>query len=567
MLQKIKIGLRLALTFGVLVLLLLSVATFALVRLHSADTITSRLVDEQLMRLGATQDLANDANNLEATFNSSVLASGQKVDKAKLESLAKKVIQNGENFNSRINQLATKVSHVENLRVAQRDFFVSVKTISGFIATDDIAEAMNELLGKFEDTKQTYLQSLVQFRTAENQVAIELRDDLIQANARATRSMIVIVVLAILIAVVLGVLVTRSITRPLASAIHAAQDIAQGNLTAEFSVSGNDEVAHLSGALTDMMHRLAHMVMEIRANADSLKAASEALAQGHSALARRSEQQAATLEETASSIEVLGETINRNTHRAQDARSLTIAASDIATKGNEATVKVTHTMDAIKSSANEVAEIVSVIDSISFQTNLLALNAAVEAARAGEQGRGFAVVASEVRLLAQRSADAAKEIKTLINAAVSSVEAGSALVDEAGVTIQKNLYSSRKVVEIMAEIAQSTAEQNEEIGQVNGAVAEIDAALQQNNQLVKEATDMAMGLQDQASFLVALVSRFQITGDHQRAVPKPPVVATLVAHSRSISKPRESQLRPFEANAPSPIYTKKATDAGEWAEF
>ncbi|CAA2104506.1 methyl-accepting chemotaxis protein [Variovorax paradoxus] len=303
---------------------------------------------------------------------------------------------------------------------------------------------------------------------------------------------------------------TRSITRPLGQAVSVAQQVASGDLTARIEVTDTSEAGMLMGALRSMNDELAKVVGQVRAGTDSIATASGQIASGNRDLSSRTEEQASSLEQTAASMQELTSTVKQNADNARLANQLAGSASLVASRGGEVVEQVVEKMASINASSKKVVEIISVIDGISFQTNILALNAAVEAARAGEQGRGFAVVASEVRSLAQRSAAAAKEIKTLIGDSVGEVDAGSALVNEAGKTMEEIVGSVRRVTDIMAEITAASQEQSAGIEQVNDAIKQMDRTTQQNAALVEEASAAAQSMNDQAAGLVHAVSMFKL---------------------------------------------------------
>ena len=320
---------------------------------------------------------------------------------------------------------------------------------------------------------------------------------------------------AILTVVLLAVavLITRSISQPLQQALAIAKTVASGDLTSEIPIdrrTARNETGQLLKALKDMNDSLLKVVGEVRGSTHTIGTASSQIAAGNLDLSSRTEQQAAALEETASAMEELTATVKQNADNARQANQLAVSASGVAIKGGTVVSQVVDTMESINESAKKIADIISVIDGIAFQTNILALNAAVEAARAGEQGRGFAVVAAEVRSLAQRSAAAAREIKTLIGDSVDKVDAGSKLVGEAGLTMGEIVDSVKRVTDIMAEIMAASQEQSIGIEHVNRAIGQMDQGTQQNAALVQEATASAGSLQHQAGHLMDVVSVFKL---------------------------------------------------------
>ncbi|MDN3923311.1 methyl-accepting chemotaxis protein [Roseateles violae] len=315
---------------------------------------------------------------------------------------------------------------------------------------------------------------------------------------------------ALLAAVAMGWALSNAITRPLERAVHLAEAVAAGDLSSDIEVSGKDETGQLLAALKRMNESLVSMVSQVRQSADGIATASEQIATGNQDLSSRTEQQASALQETAASMQQMTSTVQQTADSSRQANQLANSAVDVAGRGGEVVQRVVNTMGEITDSSRKISDIIGVIDGIAFQTNILALNAAVEAARAGEQGRGFAVVAGEVRSLAQRSAQAAREIKGLITNSVEKVEAGSQLVGEAGSTMGDIVTQVRRMTDLMAEINASTSEQSSGIGQVNQAVASIDQGTQQNAALVEESAAAAESLKQQAAGLLQLISRFKL---------------------------------------------------------
>jgi len=307
-------------------------------------------------------------------------------------------------------------------------------------------------------------------------------------------------------------LVRREVSAPLAELTRAVTSVAQGDLTQAFRSGRRDEIGRLVQEVESMRTRFVTLMRELRTAADSINTASIEIASGNQDLSARTEQTASNLEETAASMEQFTSTVRQSADAARQANQLAASASAIAVRGGEVVGQVVTTMDEINHSSKKISDIIGVIDGIAFQTNILALNAAVEAARAGEQGRGFAVVAGEVRNLAQRSAEAAKEIKALIGASVERVEVGSRLVAEAGHTIGEIVANADKVSAFIAEITTAATEQSNGIGQVNTAVNQLDQMTQQNAALVEESAAAAASLKDQATRLAEVVQVFRLSG-------------------------------------------------------
>jgi methyl-accepting chemotaxis protein len=327
--------------------------------------------------------------------------------------------------------------------------------------------------------------------------------------------LIVLVVPTLIIGAFAARYIALSITVPIADAVRIAEMVAAGDLTGEIEVTSADETGRLLRALRDMNANLMKIVSEVRSGTDAIATTSTQITAGNCDLSARTEHQASSLEETASSMEELTSTVKQNADSAWQANRLASNTSTIAIKGGELVAQVVDTMDAIDASSKKIVDIIAVIDGIAFQTNILALNAAVEAARAGKQGRGFAVVAGEVRTLAQRSADAAKEIKVLIENSVANVNAGTALVAQAGSTISEVVAGVSRVTAIMSEIADASREQSAGIEQVNLAIGQMDQVTQQNAALVEEAAASAGALNDQARHLSQVVGAFK-TVESQR---------------------------------------------------
>jgi methyl-accepting chemotaxis protein len=368
-------------------------------------------------------------------------------------------------------------------------------------------------------------------------------------SAASVRAIALGTVFALVIGILASIWITRSITRPLNTGLAFANQVAAGDLTATIEVTSNDEFGRLLGALKAMNENLTRMVSGIRLSAESIHKAAEEVASGNTDLSQRTEEQASTLEETAASMEELTSAVNENTQSAGNANVLAKQANQVAARGGEVVSAVVTTMNEIRQSSKKIGDIIGVIDGIAFQTNILALNAAVEAARAGEQGRGFAVVAAEVRSLAQRSAGAAKEIKTLIGDSVQKVDTGTQQVEDAGKTMSEIVASVEKVTANIDQISSASREQASGIGQVNSAVSQMDQVVQKNAAVVLQAAAAAELMQANAQELVQLVSVFKLgdaapveasAGEHAHRAQRAPRLAfatpRLVQGGRGIAR-------------------------------
>jgi len=385
------------------------------------------------------------------------------------------------------------------------------------------------------------------------------------------------VVLGVALAVLMGGTMIRQISRALGNAVQITDAVAQGDLTVPIEARGKDEIAQLLGGLTTMRDNLARVVSGVRGNAQGVASASAQIASGNNDLSSRTEQQASALQETAASMEELSSTVKQNADNARQANQLAMSASTVAGHGGDVVSEVVETMRGINDSSKKIADIISVIDGIAFQTNILALNAAVEAARAGEQGRGFAVVAGEVRSLAGRSAEAAKEIKTLITDSVERVEQGSLLVDKAGVTMTEVVSSIRRVTDIMGEISAASTEQSQGVSQVGEAITQMDQVTQQNAALVEEMAAAAGSLSQQAQALVGAVAVFKLSSDQTRAEagaapaqpPRPvhrPVPAPVARAKPAPRAPAIAASKPATKAAPAPQPVAAGAE-DDWESF
>ena len=405
------------------------------------------------------------------------------------------------------------------------------------------ADALAELHSGLLPAVNQYIKSLREMAALQSQESLTLKDQF--QDERATTSLIARGMVIGLIALLLtGTwFLIKVIRQPLREAITVAETIASGNLSAHVDMDRGDEFGEMMRAIGHMQTQLVRLVADVRQGTDAIAHVSAEIEAGNNDLSQRTEQTAANLEETASSMQELTANVKQSADSASQANQLAASAASVARRGGEVVGQVVSTMEDINTSSRKIADIISVIDGIAFQTNILALNAAVEAARAGEQGRGFAVVASEVRSLAGRSADAAKEIKTLINTSVEKVEGGTALVAQAGETMTEIVGSVQRVTDIMGEITAAAAEQSDGINQVNSAVSQLDQMTQQNAALVEQSAAAASSMREQAQRLAQVVAVFKLDGAQHGTAGTPSL-------STAPRKPLAAPPRPRQLSAP-----------------
>jgi len=434
-------------------------------------------------------------------------------------------------------------------------------------ASGNTAETERAFKESFQPAAKAYEKRVLDLLSLERQAIDDMSHAIDAANARSFSLTLALGVLTVLIGSLFAWLISRSITRPIDKAVKVAETVAGGDLSARIEIDSRDETGQLMLALKHMNDSLAKVVGEVRTGTDTIATASSQIASGNQDLSSRTEEQASSLEETAASMEELTSTVKQNADNARQANQLAVSASEVAVKGGSVVSQVVDTMGSINASSRKIVDIIGVIDGIAFQTNILALNAAVEAARAGEQGRGFAVVASEVRSLAQRSAAAAKEIKTLIGDSVEKVEEGSKQVAEAGKTMEEIVDSVKRVTDIMGEITAASQEQTSGIEQINQAITQMDQVTQQNAALVEEAAAAAGSLQEQAGSLVQAVSVFKLGiapgGRSEPAFRRPAAVVAMAP--KVAAKAPASPIEKKGAGAPQLASATSA--AGDWTEF
>jgi methyl-accepting chemotaxis protein len=453
-----------------------------------------------------------------------------------------------------------------DIAAVDKELDAAFKEAIGQVLAFNSEGAAKVIAGRIDPLNQQTLAQLNRLVDMQQAASREFLDSSVKADASLKNMLYMIGAAALVLGVVLALFITRSIVAPLHNAVAVAKKVAGGELTSQVEVEGKDETSELLQALKDMNESLARTVGDVRTGTETITVASQEIASGNADLSSRTESQASSLEETASSMEELTSTVKQNADNARQANQLAVSASSVAVKGGSVVSQVVDTMGSIKESSRKIVDIIGVIDGIAFQTNILALNAAVEAARAGEQGRGFAVVAAEVRNLAQRSAGAAKEIKSLIGDSVDKVDAGSKLVDEAGQTMDLIVTSIKQVADIMGEITAATQEQSNGIEEVNQAITQMDEMTQQNAALVEQAAAAAESMQEQAQKLAAAVSIFRLLGDEQM------LARPAARQTRSAPAPAPQRIAVAHAARPTvaaPVKPKKLAAAAteDWEEF
>ncbi|MGB3742410.1 MAG: methyl-accepting chemotaxis protein [Castellaniella sp.] len=391
-----------------------------------------------------------------------------------------------------------------------KDYWAQVEQLRGLAAQQD-AQAFEALKrGRLRGAARGMDRAFGQFDQYVQNSSTQMRQDLAQQFSWANYGFLGLVVVAVLLALIAYRLLMRTVLRPLQAIGRHLQTMASGHLDVDIVPRGRDEIGLLLHGLKDMRDGLETLILGVRTHVCQMTSGTQRIAAGNQDLSSRTDQQAAALQQTAASMEELASTVKQNADHAQQANELAASAAQVASRGGHVVEEVVLTMQGISGSSQKIADIVGVIDSIAFQTNILALNAAVEAARAGEQGRGFAVVAAEVRALAQRSAGAAKEIKTLIADSVDRVQAGSDQVNRAGETMLEIVQAVNRVSDIMAEITAATVEQSSGIDQINLAIMQMDSVTQQNAQLVQQAATAAGSLESLALEVGGSLSVFQL---------------------------------------------------------
>jgi methyl-accepting chemotaxis protein len=565
MMKNLKIGTRLGLGFALIILLMAFMLAVSFWRLGAIDKTAQEMIDAPI----ATERLVGDwYRNIHAGVRRTMA-----IAKSSDPSLGAFFAADTAESSRVSTELQGKIESLMNTPREKEIFNGIVTSRKAFIAIRDqiikakadgnTDEAKRLLEVDFAPVAKSYTGLLQELVDQQRKESDNMAQDIHATYSASLNILIFLGVVALLLAVLAAWWLTKGITTPLNHAVAVARKVASGDLNNSIDSSGKDETGQLLSALKDMNDSLVRIVSEVRFGTDTIATASSQIASGNMDLSSRTETQASSLEETASSMEELTSTVKQNADNARQANQMAASASEVAGRGGEVVAKVVETMSSINDSSKKIVDIIGVIDGIAFQTNILALNAAVEAARAGEQGRGFAVVATEVRNLAQRSAAAAKEIKTLIGDSVDKVDNGAKLVDQAGATMSEIVESVKRVTDIMSEITAASAEQTEGIEQVNQAIGQMDQVTQQNAALVEEAAAAAASLQEQANHLAQVVSVFKISGMQVGTLQK----STGVSSEIVVQSPAKKALTKIAPQKPAALPKNRHAEANDWEEF
>ncbi len=545
--SNLRIGIRLGLGFGAVLLLMAVITLIGVTRLAGQNNSADNTINDIYPKAAGVQNIAYMSMDIARIVRNLILNKDPSAIDSNKTALDKNRSQIADLL-SKLDKAATsdKERYLMKEILSTRAAYVSyTNEVVDLALKNDNEQATKTLYGQNYKSQAAYLTALKNMVEFEEK---QMADGGEQANVvyhGALTLMFSLGAAALLIGTTFAYWVTRSVTGPIQQAVRIAETVAAGDLTSRIDINSTDETGQLLQALKDMNGSLVRIVGEVRTGTETIATASSQIAAGNLDLSSRTEQQASSLEETASSMEELTSTVKQNADNARQANALAVSASDVALKGGAVVSQVVDTMASINASSKKIVDIIGVIDGIAFQTNILALNAAVEAARAGEQGRGFAVVASEVRNLAQRSAAAAKEIKTLIGDSVEKVDAGAKLVDQAGATMNEIVESVKRVTDIMGEITAASTEQTSGIEQINEAICQMDQVTQQNAALVEEAAAAAESLQDQAGTLAQVVAVFKLDGGSTMAVSKHGAVTHQAGMpTKIVSKARPSRVTP-----------------------
>ena len=572
----IKIGTRLAIGFSVVLILLVLIAGIGSWRLQSISGTVTTMVDDvmQKERLFSEWAANTDMNGSRAiaVAESNDLVRQQQVQ-VKIKETSKKITEIQKKLD--VFQKSAEETELLSQIGKKRAIYIAARKEIFKEKASNAENARSLIQTKLEPALANYVANIKKLSNYQEQSIIKMTTMAKEQSHASALLLILLGAAATLLGIVVALTITRSIKKQLGGepsyVVDIANRIAAGDLALSIDMKAGDRTSMLY-AIKAMRDSIALIVDQVRIGTGTIATASSQIAAGNMDLSSRTEQQASALEETASSMEELTSTVKQNAEHARQANQLAQSASEVALKGGGVVTQVVDTMSSINASSKKIVEIISVIDSIAFQTNILALNAAVEAARAGEQGRGFAVVATEVRNLAQRSAAAAREIKTLIDDSVDKVDTGTKLVDQAGVTMEEIVASVKRVTDIMGEITSASQEQTSGIEQINQAIMQMDQVTQQNAALVEEAAAAAASLQDQAGNLVQVISVFK-TGGVYANVAAPLAAArrsSPVAGTRTVpiaAGTRNARRPAVNVNPPKRVANAPVATDGEWEEF
>ncbi len=526
--NNLKLSTRLALGFGLVLVLLVAVATIGISRMSSLNHQLEEIVNVNNRQTSLAMSMRMAINQVAVATRNIVLITDDAGMKAEVERLQKVRADY-----DAAEQALGKMFDAPETRPEEKAMFANILALKASARPavnkvvelglqNKLEEATTVLVQEAQGRQNDWIKALGELAAFEEQLNRQAADEAMAAYASGRTAMLVSSGLALLIGIGAAALLMRGILRQLggepAYATEVVQRIAAGDLSVPVQLRAGDDRSLLA-AMRGMQRSLAQVVENIRSGSDSIATGSGQIASGNADLSQRTEEQASNLQQTAASMEQLTGTVKASADTARQATSLANAATTVAGKGGEVVGKVVQTMDEISQASKRIGDIIGVIDGIAFQTNILALNAAVEAARAGEQGRGFAVVAGEVRTLASRSAEAAKEIKSLIGASVEKVEDGTGLVAEAGRTMDEIVAQVRRVNDLIAEISAATVEQTQGISQINDAVTQLDQVTQQNAALVEESAAAADSLRNQAAMLVQSVAVFKTHAPSTASMP------------------------------------------------
>ncbi|MDY0744976.1 methyl-accepting chemotaxis protein [Paucibacter sp. R3-3] len=585
-LKNMTIAAKLYAAFALMLALLVGVSLFAYTRLRVVQAESERISGNWLPSVAAANGMATDLADFRAALLTLVASRNPDRSKAAEDAMnaADKRYQDHDKRYAAMLTGEDEKKLYDRANTSMARYRGHAKAIVGFMHDSTYDEAVRLQNGDarkaYEETL-TGVGALVDFN---EKGAQDSADDSVHIYNGAIGWLAGVALVAIAVGVLMSLALVRAITRPLAQAVRAADRVAGGDLSEPIHFSGADETARLLESMQRMQQSLVNTVSAVRAGADSVATASAEIAQGNADLSARTEDQAASLEETSATMEELSSTVRQNADNAGQANQLAQSATQVARDGGQVVGEVVMTMRGIEESSRRIADIITVIDGIAFQTNILALNAAVEAARAGEQGRGFAVVAGEVRSLAQRSAEAAKEIKSLIGVSVERVQNGTQLVDRAGQTIEGVVVSVQKLADLVGEISSASREQSSGIGQVGEAITQLDQATQQNAALVEQSAAASESLKTQAKSLLDAVASFKLSANApataasapapraaHRPAPAPAAkpaaaAAAVTAKKPAAPKPRVKPAAVAAKPAASPAQATVEAD-GDWTSF